>query len=52
MFAPLTHDRPRDQATKRSDEIIAVVGRALGGRPGRRLMGKLGMPLSADTLIR
>ena len=38
--------------TKRSGEIIAVVGRALGGRPGQRLMSRLGMPLSADTLIR
>jgi hypothetical protein len=35
--------------TKRSDEIIAVVGHALGGRPGQRLMGRLGMPLSADS---
>jgi hypothetical protein len=46
MFAP--HARQ----TKRSDEIIAVVGRALGGRPGRRLMGRFGTPLSAETLIR
>jgi hypothetical protein len=29
-----------------------VVGCALGGRPGQRLMGRLGIPLSADTLIR
>jgi hypothetical protein len=29
-----------------------VVGRALGGRPGQRLMSKLGIPLSAETLIR
>ena len=43
---------PHVRQTKRSDEIIAVVGRALGGRPGQRLMGRLGMPLSADTLIR
>ena len=43
---------PHARQTKRSDEIIAVVGRALGGRPGQRLMGRLGMPLSADTLIR
>ena len=43
---------PHARQTKRSDEIIVVVGRALGGRPGQRLMGRLGMPLSADTLIR
>ena len=43
---------PHARQTKRSGEIIAMVGRALGGRPGQRLMGRLGMPLSADTLIR
>jgi transposase len=43
---------PHARQTKRSGEIIAVVGRALGGRPGQRLMSRLGMPLSADTLIR
>jgi hypothetical protein len=37
-FAPRAHN------TKRSGEIIAVVGRALGGRPGRRLMRRLGIP--------
>ena len=49
---PLNVCTPHARQTKRSDEIIAVVGRALGGRPGQRLMGRLGMPLSADTLIR
>jgi hypothetical protein len=49
---PLNVCAPHARQTKRSDEIIAVVGRALGGRPGQRLMGRLGMPLSADTLIR
>src|SRR5258708_12646984 len=48
---PLKVCAPHARQTKRSDEIIAVVGRALGGRPGQRLMGRLGMPLSADTLI-
>jgi transposase len=43
---------PHARQTKRTDEIIAVVGRALGGRPGQRLMSKLGIPLSAETLIR
>ena len=43
---------PHARQTKRSGEIIAMVGRALGGRPGQRLMSRLGMPLSADTLIR
>jgi transposase len=49
---PLNVCAPHARQTKQSDEIIAVVGRALGGRPGQRLMGRLGMPLSADTLIR
>jgi transposase len=43
---------PYAQQTKRSGEIIAAVGRALGGRPGQRLMRRLGIPVSADTLIR
>ena len=43
---------PHARQTNRSGEIIAMVGRALGGRPGQRLMSRLGMPLSADTLIR
>ena len=43
---------PYAQQTKRTDEIIAAVGHALGGRPGQRLMCRLGTPVSADTLIR
>src|SRR5690348_4213232 len=43
---------PHAQQTQRFGEIIGAVGHALGGRPGRRLMGRLGMPLGADTLIR
>jgi transposase len=43
---------PYAQQTKRTGEIIAAVGRALGGRPSQRLMRRLGMPVSADTLIR
>ncbi len=43
---------PYAQQTKRTGEIIAAVGRALGGRPGQRLMRRLGIQVSADTLIR
>jgi transposase len=43
---------PYAQQTKRTGEIIAAVGHALGGRPGQRLMSRLGMPVSADTLLR
>ena len=42
---------PYAQQTKRAGEIIAAVGRALGGRPGQRLMRRLGMQVSADTVI-
>jgi hypothetical protein len=40
------------RSRQRTGEIIAAVGHALGGRPGQRLMSRLGMPVSADTLIR
>jgi hypothetical protein len=43
---------PYAQQTKRAGEIISAVGRALGGRPGQRLMRSLGMRVSADTVIR
>jgi transposase len=43
---------PYAQQTKRTGEIISAMGHALGGRPGQRLMRRLGMPVSADTLIR
>jgi hypothetical protein len=43
---------PYAQQTKRTSEINAAMGHALGGRPGQRLMSRLGMPVSADTLIR
>src|SRR5277367_1376426 len=43
---------PYAQQTKRTGEIIFAIGHALGGRPGQRLMRRLGMPVSADTLIR
>src|SRR5271165_4149199 len=43
---------PYAQQTKRTSEIIVAMGHALGGRPGERLMRRLGMPVSADTLIR
>ena len=43
---------PYAQQTTRTSEIIAAMGHALGGRPGQRLMRRLGMPVSADTLIR
>jgi transposase len=43
---------PNAQQTQRFEQIIGAVAHALGGRPGRRLMGRLGLPVSADTLLR
>jgi hypothetical protein len=40
---------PYAQQTKRAGEIISAVGRALGGRPGQRLMRRLGVQVSAHT---
>lgn len=33
-------------------EIIGLVGHRLGGRPAANLMGRLGMPVSDDTILR
>lgn len=38
--------------TNRLTETQTVVGRALGGRPGQRLLDRLGMPVSRHTLLR
>jgi transposase len=37
---------PYAQQTKRASEIIVAMGHALGGRPGQRLMRRLGLPVS------
>ena len=36
----------------RLGEVRVLVGRALGGRPGQRLMNRLGMPTGRQTLLR
>ena len=38
--------------TRRLGDIIHVVGYALGGRGGERLLGHLGMAVSDDTILR
>jgi transposase len=40
------------RATSRLSDTHRAVGLALGGEPGARLAGKLGMPTSPDTLLR
>ena len=50
LFRPICVFLP--ESLPPTSEIIAAMGYALGGRPGERLMRKLGIPVSADTLIR
>jgi transposase len=49
-FAPIVS--PHAQQTSRLTEVQRLVGRALGGRPGQRLLSRLGMPVSRHTLLR
>ncbi len=46
------HLLPHSQQTIRLSEVHRLVGRALGGRSGQRLMNRLGMPSSRHTLLR
>jgi len=41
--------RPR---VRRLEAVLAAFGAALGGRAGARLVGRAGMPVSGDTLLR
>lgn len=43
---------PRARETKRLCEMVGLVGYALGGLPGSRLLVRLGMPRSTDTVLR
>ena len=38
--------------TCRADVVTHVIGHALGGRPGERLSGRLGLSISDDTILR
>lgn len=38
--------------TTRLGEIVGLLGHSTGGRPGERLMQRLGMPISDDTILR
>ena len=42
----------RSQHTERLGVVVQLVGHALGGRAGERLLGRLGMAVSADTIVR
>lgn len=43
---------PYARRTTKVAEIIGVLGHSTGGRPGERLMRRLGMPISDDTILR
>ena len=43
---------PRGQHTHRLGVVVHLVGHALGGRAGERLLARLGMAISADTILR
>lgn len=43
---------PYARRTTRVVEIVGLLGHSTGGRPGERLMQRLGMPISDDTILR
>ncbi|MDE3768699.1 ISL3 family transposase [Sinorhizobium meliloti] len=43
---------PYARRTRRVSEIVGLLGHSAGGRPGERLMQRLGMPVSDDTILR
>ncbi|PDT35560.1 MULTISPECIES: ISL3 family transposase [Sinorhizobium] len=43
---------PYARRTRRVAEIVGLLGHSAGGRPGERLMRRLGMPVSDDTILR
>lgn len=43
---------PLARRTDRLGEVVRLIGHAMGGRPGERLMFRLGMPVSDDTILR
>ena len=42
----------RGRRTSRADVILRLIGHALGGRPAERLINRLGLPVSDDTILR
>lgn len=43
---------PRARRTERAAEIIYLFGHGVGGRPGERLIKRIGLPTSDDTILR
>jgi transposase len=42
----------RGRRTCRADVVTQLIGHALGGRPGERLISRIGLPVSDDTILR
>ena len=42
----------RGRRTCRADVIVRLIGYSLGGRPGERLINRLGLEVSDDTILR
>jgi len=43
---------PRARRTDRAAEVVYLFGHGVGGRPGERLIKRIGMPTSDDTILR
>jgi transposase len=43
---------PWARRTNRFREVVELIGHGMGGRPAERLMSRLGMPISDDTILR
>lgn len=43
---------PRSRRTARATEVVYLFGHGVGGRPGERLIKRIGMPMSDDTILR
>jgi hypothetical protein len=58
MRRPLFYERLAGVAeaygrrTSRAEVVTELIGQACGGRAGERLLGRLGLPVSHDTIVR
>ena len=43
---------PLARRTRRAAELLHLFGHSVGGRPGERMMERIGMPTSDDTILR
>ena len=43
---------PWARRSNRLSDVVRLIGHGMGGRPGERLLSRLGMPVSDDTILR